>query len=175
MNRAVVIALLIVAGVSVLLGGMSASWWAYESGDWNASIGLRESNFCNAGECRATALGTEQHEERWVRSGAASYAAALLSSGLIFAVVMTLLLGRVRELLVKTALVASFSAAVSGGVFVWLAPDYQQMELGISAYAYLSGSLLGIGACIAALRVRARGDDDGTSAIQTQRESESLS
>ncbi len=153
MIRTPVIVILSLAGASILLGGLSASWWTYENGDWSATIGLWESRLCNGGECNITALGSGQHPERWVRAGAASYAAALLSAGLIFAGVLTILLGRIRKLLLKTAVVASASAAASGLVFVWLVPEYPGMTLGYSAYLYFAGALVGTGASVAALQL----------------------
>jgi hypothetical protein len=153
MARALITGLLLAAALAVLAGGLTVDWWSYESDGMSVTTGLRESRFCSPEGCQTAWLGEGSDHERWVRAGMATYAAAFLAAGLLLLVAATVVLRRARELLIKTSLVAAFSAALSGLIFVWLAPEqYRDMNTGYSMICFFLGTPLGFGAAFAALR-----------------------
>lgn len=155
MGRVLISSLCLAAALAILAGGLTASWWSYESDGMSVTTGLRESRFCFPDRCRSAWLGEGAHAERWVRAGAATYAAAFVAAGLLLLLAVTVLLRRARELVSKASLVAAVSAGISGVMFVWLAPEqYPEMSVGYSMVCFFLGAVLGIAAALAALRRR---------------------
>ena len=153
MSRGLLVSLALVATGLLLAGALTVSWWTYESGEWSASMGLRESRFCNPETCHAAPVG-QGEDAQWVRAGEAAYAAAWVGAGLLLALVVVLLLRRRPDLLVKTALVAGVCALGSGVLYAIMAPSYPGMSTGYSLYLYLVGSALSIVAAVAVLRAQ---------------------
>ena len=152
MGRPLAISLTFCAAVLVLLGTLTIAWWSHQDGDWQASLGLQQARFCNPDGCRVTAIGGRGGGVQWVRAGSASYAGGFVAGGLLLAMLVTGLLRREHELLIKTAMVASASTSISALVFVWLTPDGMDMSSGYSMYCYFIGTVIGLGSGVGWLR-----------------------
>lgn len=152
MKRLVIAVLLILAATLLVVGGITASWWTHSSGQMRGSIGLRAARLCGNAGCSDAPLGKIAQHDGWIRTGTASYAAALLAGGLLLAVAFTLMLRRHRPLLTQTTLVAVVGAGVAGLAFVWLAPAYPGMDADYSMFAYFAGVLAAAIGCVLTLR-----------------------
>lgn len=141
------------AAALLFIGTLTTGWWSHADGDLQASMGLQESRLCTGDTCRSGALRGMDADSQWIRAGTASYAGGFLAGGLLVAVLVTGLLRRGHELLIKTAMVACVSTLIAGVAFVWLAPEFPGMSPGYSMYAYFTGAALGIGAGMASLRL----------------------
>jgi hypothetical protein len=133
----------LVAAALLMVGGLTASWWVHASEGTRSSIGLREARLCGSVGCTDAPLGKIDQKNSWIRTGAASYAAALFAGGLLLAVAMSVALRRQRLLLTQTTLVAVACAGLAGLAFVWLAPGYPGMSAGYSMFAYFAGVIAG--------------------------------
>ena len=143
MSRALVLFLTLASTLLILVGGLTIAWWAYHGDGWSVSVGLRETVFCSADLCQTAPTGGQDGDAQWVRAGAATYAASWLACGLLLALLVTVLVRRRYDLIIKTAMVACAAALVSGVVFVLQAPDYDGMSAGYSLYCYFAGCALG--------------------------------
>lgn len=153
MTRITALLLSVVAAALFLAGGLTVSWWTQPLASGESSIGLREARLCNAGTCVQASLGRIEPSDAWFRMGAATYAAALLSAGLLLGVAIVMVVRRGALLMAATSLVAVISAAVAGVMFVWTTPDYQAMSAGYSLYSYFAGAIVGVFAALLARRV----------------------
>ena len=148
----------LVAGVSLLLGGLVMSWWSYADGGLTVSIGLREAQMCRADQgadaCTAVALQRLSSSDSvdWLRAGTGSYAAAWMAAILSLAMAGMAAAGKRSPLLTRTMLVAAASAAVVGGLFlVWVPADLaRQPDVGMALY--FAGAVLAAACAILALR-----------------------
>jgi hypothetical protein len=152
MSRLIIALTALAAAALLMVGGLTASWWVHASQGTRSSIGLREARLCGSLGCTDAPLGKIDQNDSWIRTGAASYAAALLAGGLLLAVSVTVALRRQRSLLTQTTLVALVCASLAGLAFVWLAPGDPGMSAGYSMFAYFAGVIAGALGCVLAQR-----------------------
>ena len=150
-RRFLIIAIALAGATLLAIAVQGGRWWTVD----DVTIGPFASSRCFDGECKSVGLGwVPGASSAWLRTGTATYAAALCAALLLVVVGGSLAAKRVLRRLAASGLVAALTAAVTGGLFIALYPGIPDDAIDRGLWLYLGGVVLAVVANVLVLRAR---------------------
>jgi hypothetical protein len=144
--------ILALAGACAFAFAVQTAWWSAGG----VSIGPFGSRHCFSGECSEGGLAFLGGTDLWMRAGVAARAAGYITMFILIIVAGALAAKRVPTVFARSSLVATLTAAASGGYFLFAFPGASlgnEESVGAGVFLFVGAIVLAIAAAVLTLRL----------------------
>lgn len=144
--------ILALAGASLFAFAVQTTWWSAGG----VTIGPFGSRHCFGGECGERGLAFLGGTDLWMRAGIAARAAGYIAMFILIIVAGALAAKRVPRMMARSSIVATLTAALTGGYFLAAFPQASlghQETMGPGAFLFIGAVVVAIAAAVVTLRM----------------------
>jgi hypothetical protein len=147
-HRWIFVVLALIAATAFAMSVQGGRWWSID----DVTIGPYGAKHCFGGECKNAGLAWIGGTDRWMRTGMATWAGALLSGLMLLIVAAALAAKRVPKLAARTTLVSIATTVLAGIAFIAQFPGVEGATIDRGLFLFAGGAIVGIATALAVSR-----------------------
>ncbi len=144
-KRIATLVFLMASTAMLLLGALVLPWWEGELAAGSFRIDLRSMQMCAeqvCGEAKPLSI-ADASGEGWAKFGISAFAASLVAALLLVGCIWKTVMGRPKSSYQWIAGVMALFSGVLGLLFIWLRPDFGQLNPSYGLACAMAGAIVG--------------------------------